>query len=147
MGLQVVVFSLENEEYGFAIEDVREITQLSTVHPLPGAPAYIKGVINIRGNALPLIDLNKKFELSTNNEHSLAIIVEIDGDLIALAVDEVREVRTFDKIEPPPSLLTVPFISRIINYEQRMIIVLSLENLLLEEELEALTELKAGLDN
>ncbi|MGI5901210.1 MAG: chemotaxis protein CheW [Desulfitobacteriia bacterium] len=147
MGLQVVVFSLENEEYGFAIEDVREITQLSTVHPLPGAPAYIKGVINIRGNALPLIDLNKKFELSTNNEHSLAIIVEIDGDLIALAVDEVREVRTFDKIEPPPSLLTVPFISGIINYEQRMIILLSLENLLLEEELEALTELKAGLDN
>ncbi len=141
LGFQTVIFSLGNEEYGFPIEMVQEITSLIDIHPLPEAPPYIKGLINIRGQALPLVDLNKKFGLEDESKNNFAIIVEINDSLVAIAVDEVKEIRTFEKVEPPPALITVPFISGIINLANRMIIQIRPENLLEDNEIKDLIKL------
>jgi purine-binding chemotaxis protein CheW len=102
MGFQAVIFSLGSEEYGLPIEVVQEITRLAGVHPIPQAPNYIKGLISIRGQAIPLIDMHQKFGIQSQNEAEYAIIIEINGSLVGFAVEEVREVRHSINIAPPP---------------------------------------------
>ncbi|NLL51530.1 MAG: purine-binding chemotaxis protein CheW [Peptococcaceae bacterium] len=141
MDLQTVIFTLGNEEYGLPVQSVQEITLLENIHPIPQAPTYIQGLINIRGQALPIVDLHRKFDLQNIASNSLVIIVEINDNLIGLAVDEVKEIRTFEKIEPRPYLVTVPFINGIINLEDRMIIMLNPQSLLEDQEIKELMEL------
>lgn len=141
LGIQTVIFTIGNEEYGFPIETVKEIANLSEIYPLPKAPGYIKGLINIRGETLPLIDLHNKFGIDSGSKNELAIIVEINENLVGMAVDEVREVKTFEKVDPPPALVTVPFIKGIINLGDRMIIQIAPECLFDDAEIEELAKI------
>lgn len=135
MAFQAVIFSLGTEEFGLPIEAVQEITHLAEIHPVPKAPKYIKGLINIRGEAIPLIDMHERFGIETHNNAEYAIIVEINNSSVGMAVDEVKEVRTLDNISPPPPLVTAPFIGGIVNMKDRMIIQIYPEYLLESEEL------------
>ncbi len=144
MGFQVVVFSLGNEEYGLPIESVQEITRLTEIHPIPKAPDYLKGLISIRGEAIPLIDMQERFSVKSQNGLEYAIIIEINGSLIAFAVEEVKEVRTLENISPPPLLINSPFIGGIVNLPDRIIIQIYPERILEEEELTGLQSLTAN---
>jgi len=141
MGFQAVIFSLGSEEYGLPIEVVQEITRLAGVHPIPQAPNYIKGLISIRGQAIPLIDMHQKFGIQSQNEAEYAIIIEINGSLVGFAVEEVREVRTLDNIAPPPPLITAPFIGGIVNLPDRIIIQIHPERILEDKEIADLHQL------
>lgn len=152
MGKQVVIFALGQEEYAMPIEVVREITRLDNVRPIPQAPAYVMGLINIRGSAIPLIDLYSRFGIAKEDsagsvegeagaDHKLALITEVNGEIVAFSVDQVREVSVLDKIAPPPQLVTAPFIGGIVNLPKRIIMCLIPEKILEKEELQGLHQL------
>lgn len=154
MAGQVVIFALGQEEYGMPIEVVREITRLGDVRPIPQAPEYVKGLINLRGRAIPLIDLHVRFGIEvpaerepanqtnqTNQANAFSLITEVHGDLVGFAVDEVREVRVLDNVLPPPPLVTAPFIGGIVNLPDRIIMQLVPERILESDEVEGLARL------
>lgn len=150
MGNQVVIFGLGQEEYGMPIEIVREITRLGDIRPIPKAPDCVKGLINLRGSAIPLIDLHVRFGVEKNRtiakdaeaaKEDFALITEVNGDLVGFAVDQVREVRVLDDIAPPPPLVTAPFIGGIVNLPDRIIVVLIPDQILAKDELEGIAKL------
>lgn len=152
MGSQVVVFALGQEEYGMPIEVVREITRLGDIRSIPKAPDYVKGLINIRGAAIPLIDLHIRFGINSAGlvsgkeedvlvENEFALITEVGGDLVGFAVDQVKEVRILDNIAPPPPLVTAPFIGGIVNLPNRIIMHLIPGKILEKEELQGISQL------
>lgn len=152
MAGQVVIFALGKEEYGMPIEVVREITRLGEVRSIPQAPSYVRGLINLRGQAIPLIDLHVRFGLQAPNGegagnsgdplNTFSLITEVHGDLIGLAVDEVREVRMLDDVLPPPPLVTAPFIGGIVNLPDRIIMQLVPERILENDEVQGLAALR-----
>lgn len=151
MGVQVVIFTLGQEEYAIPIEVVREITSLGEIRSIPQAPAFVRGLINLRGKAIPLIDLHVRFGIqgditqkSENNlqtENTFALIAEVHGSYVGLAVDEVREVRILDNIVPPPPLIIASFVGGIVNLPDRIIIHLIPENILESNEVQGLRQL------
>ncbi|HWR61777.1 MAG TPA: chemotaxis protein CheW [Clostridia bacterium] len=103
---QFVVFELENEEYGIDILRVKEIKEMMNITRVPKAARYVCGVINLRGEVIPVIDLRKKFNLpeGERNSNTRIIIVSIDDITVGLIVDtssEVLEISSKD-IEDAP---------------------------------------------
>ncbi len=151
MAIQVVIFTLGEEEYAIPIEVVREITRLGEVRTIPKAPAYVRGLINLRGKAIPLIDLHVRFGMdmtttkgSIQTENSLALITEVHGDYVGFAVDQVLEVRILENIVPPPTLVTAPFIGGVVNLPERIIIQLIPDKILESNELQGLSQLTSS---
>ena len=152
MGSQVVIFALGQEEYGMPIEVVREITRLGEVRPIPQAPNYVKGLINIRGTAIPLIDLHIRFSVNSDEivlgkdgekqgKNEFALITEVKGNLVGFAVDQVKEVRVLENIVPPPPLVTASFIGGIVNLPDRIIMHVVPERILEDDELQGLNKI------
>ncbi len=145
MAVQVVIFTLGQEEYAMPIEVVREITRLGEVRTIPQAPAYVRGLINLRGKAIPLIDLHVRFGIDSSalleNQNTFALITEVHGNYVGFAVDEVREVRILENIVPPPLLVTASFIGGIVNLPDRIIIQLIPEQILESNEVQGLSQL------
>lgn len=103
---QFVVFKLANEEYGIDILRVKTIEKMSNITRVPKTSTYVKGVINLRGEIVPIIDLREKFNLKyyEENENTRIIIVYADDVTVGLIVDSVSEVIEIDSslIEEPP---------------------------------------------
>ncbi|NMA68641.1 MAG: purine-binding chemotaxis protein CheW [Desulfitobacterium sp.] len=150
MSSQWVIFQLGNEEYGMPINVVKEITRLEDVRPIPQAPYYVKGLINLRGSAIPLIDLHIRFgseALSqgsaeeSSSQENFALITEVNGEAVGFAVDQVKEVRVIEEIEPTPPLVAAPFIGGVVNLPDRIIMMLVPEKILDQDELAGITQL------
>ena len=94
---QIVAFKLEEEEFAINIHHVREVLKMTQVTPLPQSAYFIEGVINLRGEVMPVIDLRKRFELDVGErgEDTRIIIVEIQENKVGLIVDSVTEVLVF----------------------------------------------------
>lgn len=111
LGGKYLTFSLGNEEYGVGILKVREIIGLMEITAVPHTPSYIKGVINLRGRVIPVIELRVKFgmERQEYNERTCIIVVEVQGPSetiqVGMLVDSVSEVLNIaeEEIEPPPT--------------------------------------------
>ncbi len=109
-----LTFSLGKEDYGVGILSVREIIGVMEITAVPHTPPYIKGVINLRGRVIPVLDLRLKFGMSPQgyNERTCIIVVEVQGQTapvqVGMVVDSVSEVLNVSagEIEPPPSLGT-----------------------------------------
>jgi purine-binding chemotaxis protein CheW len=107
-----MTFQLAREEYGLEILKVREIIGLLDITPIPRAPAFIRGVINLRGRVIPVVDLRAKFEMPATaaTEQTVVIVlhVAVDGRTLTMGVlvDRVLEVLNIGAadIEPPPDL-------------------------------------------
>ena len=107
-----LTFSLGHEDYGVGILSVREIIGVMEITAVPHTPAYIKGVINLRGRVIPVLDLRLKFSMEPQeyNERTCIIVVEVQGQTspvqVGMVVDSVSEVLNVSaaEIEPPPSL-------------------------------------------
>ncbi|MGC7870312.1 chemotaxis protein CheW [Desulfosporosinus sp. SYSU MS00001] len=152
MPVQVVIFKLNEEEYAMPIDIIREITRLGELRTIPQAPSYVCGLINLRDEAIPIIDLHERFsfggtkdnsDLDTQQEerNTFALITEVHGENVGFAVDQVREVRILENIAPPPPLLTAPFIGGIANLPDRIVIQLIPEEILRSGEVEGLSQL------
>jgi len=145
--VQMVAFKLEKEEFAVNIQQVREVLKMTQVTPLPRSARFIEGVINLRGEVIPVVDLRKRFELETqeNKEETRIIIVEIRDNKVGLIVDSVTEVLRLpaSSIQPPPSGIAgtrTDFIKGVGKIDDRLLILLNLEKILTTEEKIALEE-------
>ena len=106
-GGKYLTFSLAAEEYGLEILKVREIIGIMDITCIPQMPIYVKGVINLRGKVIPVIDLRLKFGLpaAEYTEQTCVVVVDV-GTLVGVIVDTVQEVLDIDasQIDPPPPL-------------------------------------------
>ncbi len=139
--IQLVSFKLEDEEFGIPINEVQEIIRKKPLTHIPGAMAFVEGVIDLRGNILPIIDLRKKLNLQPKEPDDLTriIIISIDGIETGLIVDSVAEVIRIhkDNVKKAPSLLgkETKYITGIIRIDSRLIVLLEVKNIISEEEI------------
>jgi len=143
-----LTFKLEAEEYGLEILKVQEIIKMMEITHIPRTPAYVKGVINLRGKVIPVINLRLKFEMNEidNTEKTCVIVVQIGEDMVTMGivVDEVSEVLDIagDAIEPPPSMgssVETQFILAMAKAKGSVKILLDIDNVFSSAELTALT--------
>ena len=141
MEKQLVVFTLEDEEYGVEINSVESIIKVQSITMLPRAPMFIEGVTNLRGMVIPVINLRKRFGLpqQEHDTNTRIIIASIDGVKAGMIVDGVSEVLRLqdDTIEPPPAIATTVnsiFITGIAKSDGRLIIMLDLSKVLNQRE-------------
>ncbi len=134
---EFLTFTLGNEEYGVDILKVQEIRGYDSVTRLPGTPDFVKGVINLRGTIVPVIDMRLKFKLdsATYDNFTVMIILNIAKRVVGMIVDGVSDVigLTADQIRPAPELgraIDGEFLTGIGALEQRMLILIDIEKLL-----------------
>lgn len=152
---QLVVFNLGQEEYGVDILQVKEIKRLTEITRVPNAPDHVEGVINLRGNIIPVVDLHKRFELGTveATDESRIVIVNVQDITVGITVDAVSEVITLDKssLAPPPplvagieaSFIEASFIEAIGKLKDRLLILLNMDRILGLDEVAATKEVTA----
>ncbi|MBY6276934.1 chemotaxis protein CheW [Symbiobacterium thermophilum] len=138
---QIVVFQMDNEYYGADIAVVREVVPLQRVTRVPRTPAYVLGVINLRGRVIPVIDLRRRLRLSTSaaTKATRIAIAEVDGDQVGMVVDSVEEVARVpaDAVEPPSSLLSRVDREHVLGVAKvggRLVTLLDLRQILVREE-------------
>lgn len=104
-----VVFKLENEEYGIDILRVKEIKEMLRITRVPKSPSFVRGVVNLRGEVIPVIDLRKKFNLAQSQDTASTriIIVTVEDITVGLIIDTSSEVLEIEKefIEEPPATI------------------------------------------
>ncbi len=132
--LQLVTFKLDNEEFGVDILKVQEINKMIDITRIPNAPAYVEGVINLRGKIIPIVDLRKRlgFESRASDKSTRIIVVELDGMVLGFIVDSVSEVLRISEntVEPPPALVSgieSEYIEGVGKLENRLLILLELK--------------------
>lgn len=149
---QWVVFNLQDEEYGVAIESAKEIVRLpEKLTRVPQAEDFIEGVINLRGQVLPVIDLRRRFglEVPQQNHRQRIIVLNLNGQRTGFIVDEVREVRkvaeTAIEAAPPLSPEQATLVTEVANLteEDRLILLLNTQRLVSEQEARRLAQLQA----
>lgn len=148
---QVVVFRLMEQVYGVDINAVFEIIRMETITRIPRTPEFVEGVINLRGRIIPVIDLASRFGLGRNQQTqaSRIIIVEVSGQTIGMIVDAVQEVLRFPaaSIEPPPPVIhgvDAVYLRGIAVLEERLIILLDQNKILMDTEKEQLLQANIG---
>jgi len=135
---EFLTFRLGNESYGIEILKVQEIRGYETPTAIANAPAFIKGVINLRGVIVPVLDLRVKFHLNQANydEFTVVIILNVAGRVVGVVVDSVSDVLTLPAgtIRPTPEFSSATFDTRYItglgSVDGRMLILLDIEKLM-----------------
>ena len=143
-----LTFALSNEEYGIEILRVREIIGLMDITTVPQTPDYMKGVINLRGKVIPVIDLRMKFSMQEeiHTQETCVIVVEVNNTSIGIIVDSVSEVLDIKSgdIEETPSFgqgIDTNFIMGLGKVKEQIIILLDIESVLSSDELEMVEQL------
>lgn len=136
-GEEFISFCIGEQEYCVDIMAIREIRGWTPATVLPNSPNYVQGVINLRGSVLPIVDLAKRLEIKETEptERHVIIITQIGEQIVGLLVDSVSDILTVqsDIIQPTPDVASEvanAFIGGVIALDDRMISVLSLENIL-----------------
>ncbi len=143
---QYLTFKLQDEVFGLAIGKVREVLDFTTITKVPQTPDYMRGVINLRGSVVPVVDLHLKFGLAQTEKtvNTCIIIVEInmEGDITVLGAlaDSVQEVIELEpeQIEPAPKIgtkLNTAFIKGMGKREEEFIILLDIDKVFSTDEL------------
>ncbi len=134
---QLVTFSLGIEEFGVDIMRVQEIIRIPPITRVPKAPAYVEGVINLRGNVIPVVNLRKRFRMPHQEETDLSriVVLQFSGKVFGVRVDGVTEVLRLDSeaIEPPPPValgMDSHFIRGVGKIGERLLILLNLDQLM-----------------
>lgn len=138
---QRVTFSLDNETYGINVMQVQEILRYSDIAVVPGAPDYVLGIINLRGNVVTVIDTRTRFGLPPADvtDNTRIVIIEAEKQVIGILVDSVSEVVYLKKseMESSPHVGTEEssqFIQGVCNREEGLLILVDLNKLLSDQE-------------
>jgi purine-binding chemotaxis protein CheW len=148
---QYLTFALGNEVYGLEILKVQEIIGMTTVTKVPRTPDFLRGVINLRGKVVPVVDLRTKFGMDSKEDTNLTCIIVVQVTrknqqvIMGVIVDEVAEVVDIhaDQIEPPPSLGVedqTEFISAMGKVGSKVVILLDTDKMLSWGELELVSK-------
>ena len=137
-----LTFYLQDEIYGVKISDVKEIIAMMKTTPVPKTPKFIKGVMNLRGNIIPVVDMRLKFDMPEIEPqmYTAIVIITIEGKNIGFIVDKVEEVVNVDdeNISPPPefgSHVETKFIENMAKQKNKVIMILDLIALFGADEL------------
>ena len=148
--IEALAFTLGSEEYGISILKVQEIRGYDAVTKIANAPDFIKGVINLRGIIVPIIDMRIKFHLGTPtyDQFTVVIILNIAGRVLGMVVDSVSDVITLspEQIKPAPEMGTVVDTGYLIGLgtlEQRMLILVDIDKLMSSDEINLIEKIAA----
>lgn len=144
--LQWVTFKLDDETYGINVMQVQEVLRYSEIAPVPGAPDYVLGIINLRGNVVTVIDTRSRFGLNPSEvtDNSRIVIIEAEKQVIGILVDSVAEVVYLksSEIDSAPNVGTeesARFIQGVSNRGSELLILVDLNKLLSDEEWDELS--------
>jgi purine-binding chemotaxis protein CheW len=150
---QYLTFTLGDEHYAIDVSKVKEVLEIQPITRIPKTPDYMRGVINVRGGVVPIIDLRKKFGMEEVEETVDTCIIVLEIELqretvnlgaVADTVSEVIELPR-EKIEPPPKIgtkLDTAFIDGLGKYEEQFLIILNIDKVFSEEEILTAEETK-----
>lgn len=146
--LQWVTFRLDGETYGINVMQVQEVLRYSEIAPVPGAPPYVLGIINLRGNVVTVIDTRHRFALPPGEitDNTRIVIIEADNHVIGILVDSVAEVVYLrqSEIEMAPNVgneESAKFIQGVCHKNDELLILIELDKLLTDEEWAELEEI------
>ncbi|AXY00600.1 MULTISPECIES: chemotaxis protein CheW [Vibrio] len=146
--LQWVTFQLEEETYGINVMQVREVLRYTEIAPVPGAPDYVLGIINLRGNVVTVIDTRSRFGLMEGEvtDNTRIIVIESERQVIGILVDSVAEVVYLrsSEIDTTPSVGTdesAKFIQGVSNRDGKLLILVDLNKLLSDDEWDEMAHL------
>jgi purine-binding chemotaxis protein CheW len=146
--LQWVTYKLEDETYGINVMQVQEVLRYTEIAPVPGAPAYVLGIINLRGNVVTVIDTRARFGLVSSEvtDNSRIVIIEAEKQVIGILVDSVAEVVYLrsSEIDSAPNIGTeesAKFIQGVSNREGELLILVDLNKLLSDDEWDELSHI------
>ncbi len=154
---QFLTFIMADEEYGVDILCVQEIRGWEATTPIPKAPAHIKGVINLRGTVVPIIDLRRCFGMEAIEYTPVTVVIvlrvesESGSRTVGIVVDAVSDVYTLSESElrPAPDLgdsVSTEFIRGLVNVNDRMVILLEIDRLLNLEDIPDLSSISSGIE-
>ncbi len=148
--IQFIVFTIGDEKYGVDVKQAREIIPSTKLTKVPNSPDFVLGVINLREEIIPIIDLKKKLRLTSDSQvkkEEKIIIVELDNSLIGMKVDNVSEMirlYTSDIAEPPKIVKGInrDYLSGVGKLGDRLLILLNLDKILSQKEIEELDKME-----
>lgn len=139
--LQWVTFRLEDETYGINVMQVQEVLRHTEIAPVPGAPSYVLGIINLRGNVVTVIDTRLRFGLTATDttDNTRIVVIEAENQVVGILVDAVAEVvyLSQSEIETTPNVgndESAKFIQGVCHKNDQLLILVDLEKLLTDEE-------------
>jgi purine-binding chemotaxis protein CheW len=148
--LEALAFKLGNEEYGIKILKVQEIRGYEAVTRIASAPEHVKGVVNLRGTIVPIVDMRIKFKLGepTYNQFTVVIILNIQDRVVGMVVDSVSDVisLTADQIKPAPDMggaLNTDYLVGLGTVDERMIILVDIDRMMSSEEMGVIESIAA----
>lgn len=146
--LQWVTFKLDHETYGINVMQVQEVLRYTEIAPVPGAPYYVLGIINLRGNVVTVIDTRSRFGLQSAevDDSTRIVIIEAEKQVIGILVDSVAEVVYLrrSEIDNAPNVGTeesAKFIQGVSNRDNELLILVDSDKLLSDEEWAELTQI------
>ncbi len=149
LNLKVIVFELENEEYALPVDYVGAIERMQSITRVPTTADFVKGVINLRGVIIPVIDLRTRFnmEKAELTDENRIIIVHLNDDEVGLVVDAANDVIDIPKniIETPPEVIgsiDIDYIEGVAKLENRLFVLLDLEKVLETNQKDLLAKLE-----
>lgn len=144
---QYIIFKLNDEKYAANINHIASITEYASITPLPNGPAYVDGLLNLRGDIIPVINLKKRFKLVEQKMNEKRILVaNKEGIQIGFLVDDASQSMSVnaENILPPPAIAIKKenaYISEVCIHDNELILVVDLDKVLSDDEIEAITAL------
>lgn len=150
--VKVIVFKLIDEEYGVEVNQVRSIERMQSITKVPRTPHFVKGVINLRGIIIPIIDLRKRFDLEVEDytDNTRIIIVNVGDVQVGLIVDAANDVLdiALNAIEAPPEVvggIEATYLRGVAKTDDRLLILLNLDKVLSADELKSVRQIETSL--
>lgn len=142
---QFIIFKLEDERFGASIDQIMSITDFQSLSKIPESPEYIEGLLNLRGDVIPVLNLKKKFKIESKTKSSRIIIANNSGVLLGLLVDDASQSMTKESsdIMGAPSVIIkkeTDYIKEVVAHEDELILIIDLFKLVQVEELEKIQE-------
>ena len=151
---QLISFSVGEEEYGLELARVKEVIRVREITWLPKAPSFVRGIINLRGDVIPIIDLRDEFGLDSREDtaQTRVIVVEMEGRFMGLVVDSASQVVRIsaDQVDPPPPVpggFSQELITGVGKLEDRLVILLNPDAILTVEEKVALSSIDTAMSD
>ncbi|MFO8058904.1 MAG: chemotaxis protein CheW [bacterium] len=139
--VQLAVFLLDNQLYGIDINKIKQIIRPLKITPLPHAPDFLEGVVDLRGVVIPVVDMRKRFSLPALGEDKerKVIIVSVSRKILGIMVDDVTEVISMSKsdLQPPPRVIRgveADYLNAVARYKEDILLILNLDEILTSEE-------------